>query len=211
MPLCRIRPDRLDAHGVRPRLFGAIGLAATLALLLGGCALTTGSVDGGSSARASTVPIKVLKGPGNDTLIQVSVTIGDSGPYPFIVDTGASETLIARPLAVRLHLPRAGAQQSVSGVGGSAVVIPVAVSAWRVGEVALPKATVGSGAVPSNRGGDGEMQGLLGSDIWSQFGRITIDYNADTLTIDTKPAARAAPDDIAKIAISPWALWRRAA
>ena len=201
------------AHLARPRHAWAAGVVAALALLLGGCALTTVGVTSGANSTVKTVPIKIIKGPANDTLAQVSVTIAGSGPYPFIVDTGASETLIARPLAVRLHLPRAGAQQSVSGVGGSAVVIPVALSAWRVGDVPLPKATVASGAVPSDRG-EGAMEGLLGSDIWSQFGRITIDYNAATLTIYTNtatPAARAAPNHLASLAAVHWAIWRRAA
>jgi hypothetical protein len=89
-------------------------------------------------------------------------------------------------------------------------VIPVAIASWRVGDAALPKATVASGALPGDRGAGG-MDGLLGSDIWSEFGKITIDYNADTLTVYTQLAARSGHAAVASANPSPWVFWRRTA
>lgn len=201
----------------RARTWWVVGSCVALALIISGCALSP-LAAGGATSGGTTIPIKVIKGPDTATLIQVPVSIAGTGPYPFILDTGASETLIARTLAARLHLPRAGEQQSVTGVGGETVVIPVAIKSWRVGDAALPNATVASGTLPNDRGAN-EMQGLLGSDILSQFGKITIDYSAKTVTVYTRLAARpGSPGSVAGHAAarvpvnrSDWVIWRHAA
>ncbi|TRW14340.1 aspartyl protease family protein [Glacieibacterium frigidum] len=50
--------------------------------------------------------------------IWTPVTIGDKGPFAFILDTGASMSAINSALARRLNLRRVGRRQ-VSGIGGS--------------------------------------------------------------------------------------------
>lgn len=163
----------------RARAF-MFGLLLTLTFALAGCTITLGnSISYGSG---TTIPVRVLRGSDNATLVQVPIYIGNKGPYQFILDTGASISLIDRALALRLNLPRSGSRQPVSGVGGTEQVIFVSVAQWRIDSLALPKTTIASGALPSGRGGP-SIQGLLGSDLLSQFGKITLDYNAATLTV----------------------------
>src|ERR1700759_3553245 len=50
------------------------------------------------------------------SLMIVPVMLNSSGPYDFVVDTGARRTTIDRPLASELHLARLGPTH-VTGVG----------------------------------------------------------------------------------------------
>lgn len=170
-----------EGHACRgaARMLG-LALAGTLVLALAGCTITLGnSISYGSG---TTIPVRVLRGSDNATLVQVPVYIGNKGPYQFILDTGASISLIDRALALRLNLPTSGSRQPVSGVGGIEQVVFVSVAQWRMDSLALPKTAIASGVLPNDRGGP-SIQGLLGSDLLSQFGKITLDYNAATLTV----------------------------
>jgi hypothetical protein len=158
----------------------SLASAGVIVLALAGCTITLGnSIAYGSG---TTIPVKVLRGDDNATLVQVPVYIGKQGPYQFVLDTGASISLIDRALALRLNLPGSGARQPVGGVGGTEQVVFVSVAQWRMNSLGLPKTTIASGALPSGSGGP-DIQGLLGSDLLSQFGKITLDYNAATLTV----------------------------
>ena len=70
------------------------------------------------------------------TRMTVPVTIGQGGPYQFVVDTGAERTIISRELARKLALGRGHdvRMHSMNGVGQvSTVIIPnLGVSNWTV-------------------------------------------------------------------------------
>jgi hypothetical protein len=172
----------------RPAL---VVLAGMLVVALGGCDLPFGPGGSGGSG-GTTIPVKVEHGQDHSTLVAVPVYIDGKGPYSFILDTGSSISLIDVVLARQLGLPRSGTRQGVSGVGGTEQIVFVSVGRWKVGSLALPSMSVGSGRLPGDRGGNG-MQGLLGSDIWSQFGRIDLDYTASALVVYGQIAARGLP------------------
>lgn len=191
--------------GTRRRLVAA-GLAM---LLAGGAAVTacdpglgsSSSSRSSSSASASssggqvTVRLDVVQ-QGAATLAIVPVTIEGHGPYPFILDTGASTSGINSALAQQLGLPDTGRTSTVSGVVSSSQVHLVRISSWSVAGVHLEPAAVGAlsfamqqGASPSassgrsSRGGGrtATIAGLLGSDQLSRFGSITLDYDRQQL------------------------------
>ncbi len=58
----------------------------------------------------------------------VAVRVRDSGPYRFLVDTGAERTVISRELAERLGLP-AGARTRIQSVAGPSMVPTVDIAA----------------------------------------------------------------------------------
>ena len=168
------------------RLLGAAAVVLALLFALTGCSIHIGSPSAGAagtSINGTTEPIKVMQGQNGATLVLLPVTINGKGPFTFALDTGASTSLIDQPLARQLNLPQNGSPQPIAGVSGKEQAIPVKVSAWSVGtKIRLPASTIASANLFASQRGSG-MQGLLGSDIWTQFGKITIDYSAQTLTV----------------------------
>jgi hypothetical protein len=128
-----------------------------------------------------TEQVKVVRGPNHATAVLLLVTIRGQGPFPFELDTGASVSLIALSLVHRLGLPSAGRIQTISGIGGVERAVPVSISNWTTGPIRLPAAVIVSAAIP--RSHESGFEGLLGSDIWNRFGKFTLDYSSDTLTV----------------------------
>lgn len=155
-------------------------LVACCTASLSACAIEVGSPTV-SSKDAINVPIEVdrLSGGGVDVL--VDVVIDGQGPYLFVVDTGAESSLIDTGTAAQLNLHQAGHQHQIEGIGGSQEATPVAIGNWSMGPVRLPTSRVDSASV-QDLSGQGTV-GLLGSDILSEFGNVTINYDANTLTV----------------------------
>lgn len=132
-----------------------------------------------------TEHVTILHDVEGNTLVLAPVMIGGQGPYQFLIDTGASVTLINRSLAQHLNLPKSGNTQKVSGIGGTELAVPVSISDWHLGQINLPEATIVSSTISSSKHGDSETneEGLLGSDILSQFGAVTVDYADQTITV----------------------------
>jgi hypothetical protein len=126
-------------------------------------------------------PLEIVEGADGATLAFVVVTIGAQGPYMFALDTGASNSVIDTAVAEELGLEVVSEAQGVTGVTGSTEAVRVQVTDWRAGDVDL-------GARPiialdlSDPGSQG-LQGLLGSDVLSEFGAITVDYAAGVLRL----------------------------
>jgi predicted aspartyl protease len=101
--------------------------------------------------------------------------------FVFELDTGASTSLIAPSLVKQFGLPQAGRSQTISGIGGVQQATPVTISNWQTGPIRLPATTIVSASMPLERGSG--LDGLIGSDIWSRFGKFTLDYSSGTLTV----------------------------
>jgi len=172
-------------------------LLCLIALLGTGC--TIGTVrPGGSSSSSSAIPGAASTGPGGEvtvplqvlqqggaTLVIVPVQIGGEGPYPFILDTGASTSAISSVLADQLGLEPTGQTAQVSGVTATQQVQLVAVPQWAVGGTALDPGPVGALDFPTSQQSDSgettQLAGLLGSDQLSRFGSVTLDYAGQEL------------------------------
>lgn len=128
-----------------------------------------------------TVGLRIAEGNRGATLPLAPVFIGDRGPLWFVVDTGAAESLIDRELAEHLGLsPIPGSERRVAGIA-EAEAVEVIVESWRVGDVALPPRPLASLPLPEPP--DSPVAGLLGSDVLSSFGAVTVDYANEELRL----------------------------
>jgi predicted aspartyl protease len=128
--------------------------------------------------RPATVDLQVLKRNGAALVIAPVVVNGKT--YRFIVDTGATATLVDTSYAKTLGLKNAGkAPIPVTGVTGTGRAYLATISHWKIGRASIPTSTV---TVSTIRLGVG-LVGLLGSDVLSTFGKVTIDYNAQKASL----------------------------
>ncbi len=174
--------------------FTALAFLAALTLLLAACSVTIepAAVSSPTANGSVTIPVQVKQGDNDATLVTVPVTIQGQGPFNFVIDTGASVSLIDQPIARQLGLAAAGAPQSIAGIGGVSQATPVHVSDWHMDRINLPTITAVSANLISSARHVG-AQGLIGSDIWRRFGTISINFAAQTLTVPRQIAAARAP------------------
>jgi predicted aspartyl protease len=128
---------------------------------------------------ASTAPLVILKARDGETLALARVIIHGRA-FPFLIDTGSSKTLVDVALVRKLHLKTVGKPINVTGVGCSEPATKVRLSRWSIGGQALPNIVATSSVID---GADGKAFGLLGSDVLSHFGTISIDYAHGVLTL----------------------------
>lgn len=136
---------------------------------------------------AAEVPLQVVQTPDGQVLAFVPVTIQGEGPFSFALDTGASQTLIDRQVVDQLDLPVVGQPQQVIGITGTTDARTVRVEEWSIGEVPLPPSVLADVNLPG-AGRASQLQGLLGSDVLSSFGTITIDYEGQRLILSARRA-----------------------
>lgn len=146
-------------------------LLAAAALLVAGCGSSTSTT---APLGQLDVPIHVVKH-GKQVLALVPVTIDGHGPYTFALDTGASQSLVDSSVARELQVRPTGVKHKVAGISTVTSVRSIPVRHWRVGNVQLPATTLVEENLPFGNA-DGGVQGLLGSDMLSQFDIVTIDY-----------------------------------
>lgn len=142
----------------------------------------TGSGPGLPRAPAPwTIPARVVHTT-TATLVLVPVCLSGHGPYPFVLDTGATQSLVDRTLADQLQLASTGTSTPATGVGCTVAAGHVQVPSWSVGEVPLRAQPLTSLPLPGAPDGPG-IAGLLGSDVWSRFGQFQLDYRAGKLLL----------------------------
>ena len=127
----------------------------------------------------STVPLAILKAKDGETLALARVVVHGRS-FPFLIDTGSSKTLVDDALAKKLHLKTVGRPIKVTGVGCSESARKVRLKNWSIGGQRLPNIIATSSVIA---GANGHAFGLLGSDVLSHFGTISIDYAHGQLTL----------------------------
>ena len=111
-----------------------------------------------------------------------NVCIDGKGPFPFVIDTGAQGTVLTTRLATRLGLTKIGPPVIIGGAGCSARAQVSKITSWNVAGLTLQPQYVTDLKIPLF-GGRGQPDGLLGSDVWSRFGAMRLDFARGRITV----------------------------
>lgn len=142
-----------------------------------------------------SVPVSIQRAD-KGALVVARVCIDEHGPFRFLVDTGASESVVATPLARLLDLGRAGATRPAAGLC-RAEVTPVNVRTWSLSGIRLAGQRLVSAPLPVV--GGQRIDGLIGSDVLSRFGAVRIDYSRRRLTLATPEAKAPGPTAVSAV------------
>ena len=118
-------------------------------------------------------------------MIWVKVTVnGQPRPLDFILDSGASESVLDLQAAHRLGL-RAGACESVQGVAGRCCGFRVDGLAAKLSDIPMPRAVLALDLAPVSQGCGRHIDGLIGADFF--HGRIVqIDFATKEVRLFTR-------------------------
>jgi predicted aspartyl protease len=151
----------------------------------GSAEVQTGVESGGDQR---SIPIHVAEQPGGSVIVTIDVAIEGQGPFSFILDTGASLSAIDRTLADELNLPDSGLTGSATGLIAETRAALVRVERWRLDGVDLSPGRLVVLDL-QQAGAPVPFRGLLGSDVLSRYGSVTIDYEQSRLILRDGPAS----------------------
>lgn len=176
-----------------PRVAISVVLLWMMALALAACSVVIDQRPAPIVAPGTNeVPLTIVAGPGGSVLALVPVYINGQGPFGFALDTGASITVVDDGVAQQLNLPVVGSAGEATGVGGMVEAQLVRVDDWRVGELSLAQETMATIDLPGANTQRG-LQGLLGSDVLSDYGVITVNYDRRVLILGPHASPQPSP------------------
>ncbi len=130
--------------------------------------------------------------PGDDK-IHIQADLGLESPAIFLVDTGASVSVVSAALAEALELQPQAEQGVLQGLGGTMRWSSVLIPEMKIGDFTLRNILAASDVqgVPAFSSAL-PLDGILGNNVWSQF-VLSVDYPANVLVLD-KPGTAQLPE-----------------
>jgi predicted aspartyl protease len=156
---------------------GPLLCVAALGAFLAGCAHHAGEAPAPASAHTSHGGTPFVLASEQAPLVLVPVRIGDAGPFTFVLDTGASGTLVSTRTAAALHLDaRPGA--IATGAGGTASVSTATIARMSVGGTVVDRLSVAVADLPQVEKAIGRtIDGVVGYDFFG--GKcVVLDYTS---------------------------------
>jgi predicted aspartyl protease len=117
---------------------------------------------------------------GNTSLVVIPVNINDHGPLRFLLDTGASNTVLSAAVADDLNIPK-GRQEKLVTAAGDVVVTMRIIDAIQIGRSELTRVEIAVADFPLMK--TLQVDGILGGDYLRQF-KISIDYDHQVVDIE---------------------------
>jgi hypothetical protein len=182
-------PDSLTDPGARLATHAPMTLcrsAAVVALLaLGGCVVVSPP-----ATEVAPEPGEVrfeFAGPGGAALV-VPVRVNDAGPFPFVLDTGATVTCLDEALVKELELPDAtGTVAFGGGIRGLGRMRLVPIQSISVGHASARDLRGCVVDLAPMRQAGLDVRGLLGLNFLRAY-RLTIDFNTMIVRLE-RPSA----------------------
>ena len=132
-----------------------------------------------------------------DTRMTVPVTIGTSGPYPFIIDTGAERTVVSRELAGQLSLAP-GKPVRLTAMSGTSVVDTVRLPELSMNPIER-RALIHAPALDERHIG---APGLIGLDALADH-RLSINLERNVMNVEpSAKRGRSAPREVGEIVVT---------
>ncbi|MFH1463621.1 MAG: aspartyl protease family protein [Pseudomonadota bacterium] len=130
------------------------------------------------------VELDLLRESDSADKLYVMADLGLDAAVLFLVDTGASVSVVNEAVVQALGLTPSEGHGTIEGLGGVIAWRAVTLPRVRLGELTLVdlEAATGLTGVPTLGGGP-EYQGILGNDVWHRF-VLTVDYPAARLELD---------------------------
>jgi predicted aspartyl protease len=142
--------------------------------------VTVGPTNPAQSPEPKPVTIDLLVVKRNGAAIVIAPLVIRGRTYQFVVDTGATATVVDQTYAAQMGLVKTKtAPIPVTGVTGSGTAYLATIRDWQIGQAKIPTSTITVSNVNLGPG----LVGLLGSDVLSTFGKVTIDYSAQKASL----------------------------
>jgi clan AA aspartic protease (TIGR02281 family) len=126
---------------------------------------------------AKAVTFNFIRG---TSLVSVPVTINDRSTFLFLLDTGASNTILSTAAADRLGIPKGGNMTMLTAGGGLRVSLRT-LESLQVADARLTHIEIAVAEVPLMQ--SLHVDGILGADYLRRF-RVTIDYDNEVVEIE---------------------------
>lgn len=151
--------------------------------LLPGCSdMSPDRVEITADSAAGEVDFE-MAGPGGAALI-VPVHINGSGPFDFVLDTGATITCVDEQLSAQLSLPAVrGVIGTAAGVGGQGELSLVEIDSLSMGGVSAHGLEACVINLEHLSGMGLELDGLIGLNVLREF-RVTLDFERSIVTLE---------------------------
>jgi predicted aspartyl protease len=116
----------------------------------------------------------------HESLVVVPVFINGRGPYRFLLDTGATNTIVSNRVADQLNIP-IGKTETVLTAGGSVAATKRMIDVIRIGNAQIIQVPIIAADLKLMQ--TLHIDGIIGEDCLRQF-KISIDYAHQLLTIE---------------------------